>query len=72
MDVLDLDRWQFAITTVHHFLFVPITMGRSGLVAVCETMRCVRRTSCTSTSIPVRCPSAMPRATASVLPDIDS
>ena len=26
MDVLDLARWQFAITTVYHFLFVPITI----------------------------------------------
>jgi cytochrome bd ubiquinol oxidase subunit I len=38
VDVLDLARWQFAITTVYHFLFVPITIGLSGLVAVCETM----------------------------------
>jgi cytochrome bd-type quinol oxidase subunit 1 len=35
---LDLARWQFALTTVYHFLFVPITIGLSGLVAVCETM----------------------------------
>ncbi len=33
MDALDLARWQFAITTVYHFLFVPITIGMSGLVA---------------------------------------
>jgi len=30
MDTLDLARWQFAITTVYHFLFVPITIGMSG------------------------------------------
>ena len=29
MDALDLARWQFAITTVYHFLFVPITIGLS-------------------------------------------
>ncbi|MBK7722098.1 MAG: cytochrome ubiquinol oxidase subunit I [Austwickia sp.] len=33
MDALDLARWQFAITTVYHFLFVPITIGMSALVA---------------------------------------
>ena len=34
MDALDLARWQFAITTVYHFLFVPVTIGLSALVAV--------------------------------------
>jgi cytochrome d ubiquinol oxidase subunit I len=38
MDALDLARWQFAITTVYHFFFVPVTIGLSALVAVCETM----------------------------------
>ena len=33
MDALDLARWQFAITTVYHFLFVPITIGMSVIVA---------------------------------------
>ncbi|WP_338752217.1 cytochrome ubiquinol oxidase subunit I [Janibacter alittae] len=33
MDVLELARWQFAITTVYHFLFVPITIGLSAIVA---------------------------------------
>ena len=33
MDNLDLARWQFAITTVYHFLFVPVTIGMSALVA---------------------------------------
>ncbi|MFV0462833.1 MAG: cytochrome ubiquinol oxidase subunit I [Nostocoides sp.] len=33
MNALDLARWQFAITTVYHFLFVPITIGMSALVA---------------------------------------
>ena len=37
MDVLDLARWQFAITTVYHFLFVPITLGLSWLVAGMQT-----------------------------------
>ncbi|WP_353952138.1 cytochrome ubiquinol oxidase subunit I [Knoellia sp. S7-12] len=34
MDPVDLARWQFAITTVYHFLFVPITIGLSFVVAV--------------------------------------
>ncbi|MBC7462828.1 MAG: cytochrome ubiquinol oxidase subunit I [Actinobacteria bacterium] len=33
MSSLDLARWQFAITTVYHFLFVPITIGMAFLVA---------------------------------------
>ena len=37
MDVLDLARWQFAITTVYHFLFVPITIGVTALIAVMQT-----------------------------------
>src|SRR5215510_5489734 len=37
MDALDLARWQFGITTVYHFLFVPITIGMSFLVAIMQT-----------------------------------
>jgi cytochrome d ubiquinol oxidase subunit I len=37
MDALDLARWQFAVTTVYHFFFVPITIGLSVLVAVLQT-----------------------------------
>ncbi|GAA4070081.1 cytochrome ubiquinol oxidase subunit I [Nonomuraea soli] len=37
MDALDLARWQFGITTVYHFLFVPITIGMSLLVALIQT-----------------------------------
>ena len=33
MDVLDISRWQFGITAVYHFLFVPITIGLAFLVA---------------------------------------
>lgn len=33
MDVLDLARWQFGVTTVFHFLFVPLSMGLSAIVA---------------------------------------
>ena len=34
---LDLARWQFAIVTVYHFLFVPLTIGLSMLVAGMQT-----------------------------------
>jgi cytochrome d ubiquinol oxidase subunit I len=37
MDALDLARWQFGITTVYHFLFVPITIGLGFLVAGLQT-----------------------------------
>lgn len=37
MEVLDIARWQFGIITVYHFLFVPITIGLSGIVAAFET-----------------------------------
>lgn len=37
MDVLDLARWQFGITTVYHFIFVPLTIGLSTLVAIMQT-----------------------------------
>jgi cytochrome d ubiquinol oxidase subunit I len=33
VDPTDIARWQFAITTVYHFLFVPITIGLSAMVA---------------------------------------
>jgi cytochrome d ubiquinol oxidase subunit I len=32
-----LARWQFGITTVYHFLFVPLTISLAGLVACLET-----------------------------------
>ena len=37
MDSVDIARWQFGITTVYHFLFVPLTIGLSALVAGLET-----------------------------------
>ncbi|MGU0017047.1 cytochrome ubiquinol oxidase subunit I [Escherichia coli] len=27
MDVIHLSRWQFALTALYHFLFVPLTLG---------------------------------------------
>jgi cytochrome d ubiquinol oxidase subunit I len=37
MDALALARWQFAITTIFHFFFVPLTLGLSIFVALLET-----------------------------------
>ncbi len=37
MDALLLSRFQFAATTMFHFLFVPLTLGLSVLVAYMET-----------------------------------
>jgi cytochrome d ubiquinol oxidase subunit I len=38
MDALTAARWQFGITTVYHFLFVPLTIGLAIVIAVLETM----------------------------------
>ncbi|MFC5185278.1 cytochrome ubiquinol oxidase subunit I [Actinomadura harenae] len=37
MNELLLARWQFGVTTVYHFLFVPVTIGMSLLVAILQT-----------------------------------
>ncbi|MFA5537095.1 MAG: cytochrome ubiquinol oxidase subunit I [Bacillota bacterium] len=38
MDQVLLARWQFGLTTGYHFLFVPLTIGLSLLVAIMETL----------------------------------
>lgn len=38
MLALLLARWQFGITTVYHFLFVPLTIGLSFLIAIMESI----------------------------------
>ncbi|HPC84308.1 MAG TPA: cytochrome ubiquinol oxidase subunit I [Thermoanaerobaculaceae bacterium] len=38
MDTLMLSRIQFAVATYFHFLFVPLTLGLSVIVAIMETM----------------------------------
>ena len=32
-----LSRWQFGITTVFHFIFVPLTIGLALLLAIMQT-----------------------------------
>ena len=34
---LDLSRWQFGITTVFHFMFVPLTIGLALLLAIMQS-----------------------------------
>jgi len=38
IDVVELSRLQFALTALYHFLFVPLTLGLSVLIAVMETV----------------------------------
>ena len=38
MDPLDIARWQFGITTVYHFLMVPLTIGLGAAVALMQTL----------------------------------
>ncbi|MDE6510306.1 MAG: cytochrome ubiquinol oxidase subunit I, partial [Muribaculaceae bacterium] len=40
--VVDWSRWQFALTAMYHWLFVPLTLGLGVIVAVMESI-CVRR-----------------------------
>jgi cytochrome d ubiquinol oxidase subunit I len=37
VEALELARWQFAIVTVYHFFFVPVSIGMSAFVAICQT-----------------------------------
>ena len=43
MDILDLARFQFAATTIFHFLFVPLSIGLIFLVAIMETLYVVKK-----------------------------
>jgi len=36
--VVELSRWQFALTAMYHFLFVPLTLGLSFLLAIMESV----------------------------------
>ena len=38
LDVVGLSRLQFALTALYHFLFVPLTLGLSILLAIMETV----------------------------------
>ncbi|MGY8871176.1 MAG: cytochrome ubiquinol oxidase subunit I [Pseudomonadales bacterium] len=36
--VVELSRWQFALTALYHFLFVPLTLGLSFMLAIMESV----------------------------------
>ncbi len=38
LDIVSLSRFQFALTALYHFLFVPLTLGLSVLLAIMETV----------------------------------
>ncbi|MDR3455357.1 MAG: cytochrome ubiquinol oxidase subunit I [Rhodoferax sp.] len=38
LDIVSLSRLQFAITALYHFLFVPLTLGLSIILAIMETV----------------------------------
>jgi cytochrome bd ubiquinol oxidase subunit I len=43
LDSVILARWQFGITTVYHFLFVPLTIGLVFLIAILNTIYVVKK-----------------------------
>lgn len=38
MTVVDWSRWQFALTAIYHWLFVPLTLGLGVIVAIMESI----------------------------------
>jgi cytochrome bd ubiquinol oxidase subunit I len=42
LEALDLARWQFGITTVYHFLFVPLSIGLVFLISILHTVYVVK------------------------------
>ncbi len=38
LSVINLSRLQFAVTSLYHFLFVPLTLGLSAILAIMETV----------------------------------
>ncbi|WP_193755523.1 cytochrome ubiquinol oxidase subunit I [Psychromonas sp. psych-6C06] len=37
-DIVDLSRFQFAMTAMYHFLFVPLTLGLAWILAIMESL----------------------------------
>jgi len=37
-NLVDLSRWQFAITAMYHWIFVPLTIGLSFVIAIMESI----------------------------------
>ncbi|MGO1514812.1 cytochrome ubiquinol oxidase subunit I, partial [Agrococcus casei] len=38
MEALDIARWQFGITTVYHFMLVPLTLGLGMAIVIMQTI----------------------------------
>uniref|UniRef100_UPI00112F8E82 cytochrome ubiquinol oxidase subunit I n=1 Tax=Campylobacter concisus TaxID=199 RepID=UPI00112F8E82 len=38
LELVDWSRAQFALTAIYHFLFVPLTLGLSFIIAIMETI----------------------------------
>lgn len=36
--LVEWSRWQFAMTAIYHYMFVPLTLGLALLLAIMETM----------------------------------
>jgi cytochrome d ubiquinol oxidase subunit I len=36
--MIELSRWQFAITALYHFLFVPLTLGLTWILVIMESV----------------------------------
>lgn len=43
MSMLSLARFQFAMTTVFHFFFVPFSIGMALITAIMETLYVVKK-----------------------------
>lgn len=43
MMTVDLSRWQFALTALYHFLFVPLTLGLSFMLVIMESVYVLTR-----------------------------
>ena len=41
--ILDLARFQFAMTTIFHFFFVPMSIGLGVVVSVMETLYVIKK-----------------------------
>jgi len=42
-DVVALSRLQFGATALYHFLFVPLTLGLSWILVICESVYVMTR-----------------------------
>ena len=43
MDIVSLARFQFAMTTVFHYFFVPFSIGTALVISVMETLYVVKK-----------------------------